>query len=192
MNYLETLKNIAKDKNKRVENLIFLVILLVILLVAVNYIFNTEKISSKNNDTSNNTSNNNNINSNSNTQNLSNVSNIQSELEVKLSNILSQISGISEVSVVITYSKDATTTPVYNTKEQEKSGEKTTEKTVAYNEEGNDKTAIIESVELPKVEGAIIVAKGANTVEMKSKIASAISNLTNVPVYKIQVFEKKS
>ncbi len=190
MNYLETLKNIAKDKNKRVENLIFLVILLVVLLVAINYIFNTEKVPSKTNDTSNNTNSNNNINSNS--QDLSNGTNLQSDLEAKLSNILSQISGISEVSVVITYSKDSTTTPVYNTKEQEKSGEKTTEKTVAYNEEGNDKTALIESIELPKVEGAIIVAKGANTVDIKSKIASAISNLTNVPVYKIQVFEKKS
>lgn len=187
MNYLETLKNIAKDKNKRTENLIVLIVLLVIILISMKYIFpssNSTKTNTQSN--SNSTSTNSNINS-SNTSNKT----VSSDLENKLSTVLSQISGISDVSVVITYSKDTTTTPVYNTKEQEKSGEKTTEKTVAYNQEGNNKTAIIESVELPKVEGAIVVAKGADSVDMKSKIASAISNLTNVPVYKIQVFEKK-
>ncbi len=187
MNYLETLKNIAKDKNKRTENLIVLIVLLVIILISMKYIFpsnNSTKTNTQSN--SNNTSTNSNINS-SNTSNKT----VSSDLENKLSTVLSQISGISDVSVVVTYSKDTTTTPVYNTKEQEKSGEKTTEKTVAYNQDGNNKTAIIESVELPKVEGAIVVAKGADSVDMKSKIASAISNLTNVPVYKIQVFEKK-
>lgn len=184
MNYLETLKNITKDKNKRTENLILLIVLLVILLVATKYIFTPQTNDNKTTTNSNSTSNDVNINSNSNEV-------VKSDLESKLSTILSQISGISDVSVVITYSKDTTTTPVYNTKEQEKSGEKTTEKSVAYNQDGNNKTAIIETVELPKVEGAIVVAKGASSVETKSKIASAISNLTNVPVYKIQVFEKK-
>ena len=42
MNYLETLKNIAKDKGKRVENLIFVLILLVILLFSFSYIFNSK------------------------------------------------------------------------------------------------------------------------------------------------------
>ena len=43
---------------------------------------------------------------------------------------------------------------------------------------------------MPVVEGAIVVAKGANSVDIKSRIASAISAITNLPVYKIQVFEK--
>ncbi|MEG2406695.1 MAG: hypothetical protein RSB05_06440, partial [Clostridiales bacterium] len=46
---------------------------------------------------------------------------------------------------------------------------------VAYNEKSGTKTAIIETVELPKVEGAIVVAKGATSVDIRSKIASAIS-----------------
>ena len=44
---------------------------------------------------------------------------------------------------------------------------------------------------MPKVEGAIVVAKGASSVDMRSQIATAISTVTNVPVYKIQVFEKQ-
>ena len=72
----------------------------------------------------------------------------------------------------------------------QKQGEKITEKQVAYNEESGNKTAIVESIEMPVVEGAIVVAKGANSVDIKSRIASAISAITNLPVYKIQVFEK--
>lgn len=192
MNYLETIKNITKDKNRKTENLVFLVILLVIFLISIKYIFD-DNSGEKKSSNSNNTSSNSSINSNSSTVNNTTIStNFSSttELETKLSNILSQISGISEVSVVLTYSKDTTTIPVYNTKEQEKSGETTTEKSVAYNEEDGNKIAIVQSVELPKVEGVIVVAKGADTVEMKSKISTAISNLTSVPTYKIQVFEK--
>ena len=184
MNYLETLKNIAKNKDKRVENIVLFIILLVIILIASNYIFSSDK---KNNSNSTNTSQNINNKGDENTKSGSS----SSELETKLSNILSQISGISDVSVVITYSQDTRQNIVYNTKEEEKSGEKTTEKSVAYNEESGSKTAIVESIEMPKIEGAIIVAKGASTVEIRSKIATAVSSITNVPVYKIQVFERQ-
>ncbi len=185
MNYLETLKNITKNKEKRVENLILLVVLLIIILIASKYIFSDNKKKQ----TSNSTSSTKNIYSNE--DNNSNINSDNTKLEEKLSNILSQISGISDVSVVITYSQDTKQNLAYNTKEEEKSGEKTTEKSVAYNEQSGAKTAIVESVEMPKIEGAIIVAKGASTVEVRSKIATAVSSITNVPVYKIQVFEKQ-
>lgn len=183
MNYLETMKNIAKDKQKRVENLVFLIILLVILLISINYIFNTDE-------KSNSTSLNSNIINNKESSNVSTSSN-QISLEEKLANILSQVNGISDVSVLLTYSSDTKQNIVYNTKEETTDGKTVEEKSVAYNEEGSDKTAIVESVEMPKVEGAIIVAKGANTVDMRSKLATTISNVTGIPVYKVQVFEKQ-
>ena len=180
MNYLETLKNIAKNKEKRTENLIFLVIMLVILLIAINYIF-FPKVEDKEN-TSNNDTTSDNI--------MVSEEVAKTDLEQKLESVLSQISGITEVSVVLTYFTDKVTTPIYNTKETTKDGETTNEKSVAYNEDGSKKTAIIESVELPKVEGAIVVAKGADTVEKRSKISSAIAAVTNIAAYKVQVFEK--
>ncbi|MEG0872563.1 MAG: hypothetical protein RSE00_01080 [Clostridia bacterium] len=195
MNYLETIKNITKNKEKRVENLVFLVILLVVLLVAANYIF-TNKNKEKGEDETKSlisTSNGSNKDKTKDSVENENISNLQgtSKLEEKLATILSEISGVSDVSVVLTYSQDTKQNPIYNTKEQEKQGEKTTEKSVAYNEKSGTKTAIIETVELPKVEGAIVVAKGATSVDIRSKIASAISTVTSVPVYKVQVFEKR-
>lgn len=180
MNYLETIKNIAKDKKRRNENLILLVVLLVIILIAINYIFSDNSSNSTN-------SAQNIIDSNKVDET---VRTVEDTLEERLEIILSQISGISDVSVVLSYSKDRTQNVVYNTTEEESENGKTVEKQVAYNEQSGDKTAIVESVEMPVVEGAIVVAKGASSVDIKSRIASAISAVTNLPVYKIQVFEK--
>ena len=182
MNYLETIKNITKDKEKRTQNLVLLVILLVILLISINLIFDK------------NSNNESNITKKAESdESVSSVSNNidQTDLEKKLENILSQISGISDVSVVLTYSQDTKQNVVYNKKEEIKDGNSSKEASVAYNETSGSKTAIVESVELPKIEGAIVVAKGANSVEIRSKIASAISSVTNIAAYKVQVFEKQ-
>ncbi len=186
MNYLETMKNIAKDKQKRVENLVFLIILLVILLISINYIFKSD-----NKESNSTTSSNNIINSKEKNEKETIMANEQTNLENKLADILSKVNGISEVSVLLTYSTDSKQNVVYNTKEEVADGKTSTEKSVAYNEQSGTKNAIVESVEMPKVEGAIIVAKGAEGVEMKSKIASTISSVTGIPVYKVQVFEKQ-
>ena len=184
-NQLEVLKNAFKDKKKRTQNLILLVVLLVILLISCNYIFKTEEENVLN---SNNTSTNKNI-DNNNTYSSNSLNN--TDLEEKLSIILSQIHGISDVSIVLSYYQEEKQNVVYNTKEELSDGKSTTEKVVAYNEQSGNKSAIIESVECPKVEGAIVVAKGADSVEIRSKIASAVSTVVNIPVYKVQVFEKQ-
>lgn len=188
-NQLEVIKSAFKDKKKRTQNLILLVVLLVILLFACNYIFkeDNEKKTSYN---SNSTSSKENIDNNSDNKDIAG-SKSNDSLEEKLSVTLSQIQGISDVSVVLSYSKEEKQNVVYNTKNEESSDKKTTEKVVAYNEQSGSKTAIIESVECPKVEGAIVVAKGASNVDIRSKIANAISMVVNIPVYKVQVFEKQ-
>lgn len=185
-NQLEVIKTAFKDKNKRTQNLILLVVLLVILLFACNYIFKTDKKTN-----SNSTSSNSNIDNSNDVNNSTKAKTNNSELEEKLSLILSQIQGISDVSIVLSYSQEEKQNVVYNTKEEESNGKSTTEKVVAYNEQSGSKSAIVESVECPKVEGAIVVAKGADSVDIRSKIAIAVSTVVNIPVYKVQVFEKQ-
>ena len=187
MNYLETIKNIAKDKKKRKSNLIFLLILMVVLLISFNYIFSDNKTNLLGSDNNIKDS----IQNKEESINETNTDISNNDLEVKLESILSKISGVSDVSVVLSYSKEKSSNVVYNTKEIKNENNTSSEKEVAYNENGSNKTAIIESVELPKVEGAIVVAKGANTTELKSKIATAVATITSLPVYKVQVFEKE-
>lgn len=180
-NYLETLKNIAKDKKK--DNLIYILILCIALFIAVSYVFGDDIKESQNSTQSTSTSNS--------TSTDVNIHSSKDSMEEKLAKILSEISGIQDVSVMITYTSDGKVNPVYNTKEEQKEGSKVVDRSVVYNEEGSDKTVVIETTTMPVVEGVIVVASGASNVEIRSKIAQAVSAITNVPVYKIQVFEKK-
>ncbi|MEG1705016.1 MAG: hypothetical protein RR290_00380 [Clostridia bacterium] len=173
-NYLETLKNITKDKKK--EKLIYILVLCVVLFVAISYIFNDKpkaEVAKVGNVITNETT------------------SIESKTEEKLAKILSEISGINDVSVMITYTSDKRLNPVYDVKEEEKEGQKIVDKKVVYNEENSKKTVVVESIEMPKVEGVIVVATGASTTDIRSKIANAVSAVTNIGVYKVQVFEKK-
>ena len=101
MNYLETLKNIGKDSKKKKENLIFILVLLVILLVSINYIFKEDKIENQNtveNTTSEQTSS-------------------KNDLEEKVAQVLNQISGITDASVIINYADNGTNDIAYDTKQ---------------------------------------------------------------------------
>ena len=87
MNYLETLKNITKDNKRKKENLILLLVLLVILLISINYIFSSDNSIE---DTT--------------VENKVEEQTVQNEsIEDRISQVLSQISGVSEVSVIINY-----------------------------------------------------------------------------------------
>ena len=44
----------------------------------------------------------------------------------------------------------------------------------------------------PKIEGAIITAKGANNAEVKNNIIQAVEAVTGLATHKIQVFEMSS
>ena len=176
MNYLDTLKNITKDSKRKRENLILLLVLLVILLISINYIFKEDK---SENETV--------VEEESKEQKSDTVS-----LEEKLSEIINQISGITEASIVINYSNNGSNDIVYDTKEtlNEQGNVLSVERSVAYNEENGNKTAIIQMYNMPTVEGVIIVGKGVESADVKQKLSTAIGNLLGIASYKVQVFEK--
>ena len=84
------------------------------------------------------------------------------------------------------------------TKEEDKSGgtrtiqENTTDKEIVYKEENGKKVPVTEKVVMPKMEGALIVAEGANNAEVKTNIIQAVEALTGLATHKIQVLEMKS
>ncbi|MEG1363182.1 MAG: hypothetical protein RSC92_01925 [Clostridia bacterium] len=91
---------------------------------------------------------------------------------------------------MITYSNENKINPVYNITEEEKNGVKLVNKQVVYNEESGSKKVVVEYSETPKIEGVLIVGVGLNNLETISKVATAVSALTNVSIHKIQIFEK--
>lgn len=181
MNYLETLKNIAKDKKRKKENLVFILVLLVILLISMNYIFSGAKDSD-------------NVKENNNNDVAIEINNKENNnLEERIANIISQVEGISDVSIVINYKDNGKSEYVFNTKETINSeGESlNVEKEVAFNENGSQKNAIVDTIMYPQVEGAIVVARGVENTQVKQNIQSAIASLLGIASYKVQVLNRR-
>ena len=121
-----------------------------------------------------------------------------SNLEERLSNILSCINGVGEVKVLLTYSETNKINPVYNEDKQSSTTEETdteggkriissvnNKKEVVYS---ND-NVVTESISSPQIQGAIIIAKGASNTKVKADITQAVAAATGLSTYKIQVFE---
>ena len=121
----------------------------------------------------------------------------ENTLEKRLEEILKKMSGIDDVKVLITYSETNQIVPLYNEQEKEtvtSDGQKTerdASKEVVFEENGSTKTPVLQTTKLPKMEGAIITAKGAQDIEVKANIIQAVEAATGLSSNKIQVFEMK-
>ncbi len=199
-------KNIKGKDNmqnkKKLENLIFLAIVLIITIIAINFIWNDDKNKEE-------------INSKNSIQNgkiLADVENTteenetveESSLEKSLENILEKIQGVGEVNVFINYSESSEVVAMYNENSKTSTTEETdteggvrkiqetdTQKDVIYQENDGEKVPITQKTIKPKIEGAIITAKGASDANVKTNIIQAVEAVTGLATHKIQVFEMK-
>ena len=197
-------KNLKKKDNiekKKLENLIFLAVVLIITIIAINLIWNgddknKEEINSKN------TIQNGKVlaNSENTTENNENIE--ESSLEKSLENILKKIQGVGEVNVFINYSESSEVVAMYNENSKTSTTEETdteggvrkiqetdTQKDVIYQENDGEKVPITQKTINPKIEGAIITAKGASDANVKTNIIQAVEAVTGLATHKIQVFE---
>lgn len=176
-------------ENKKTENLVVLLIILVIAVITINIFLSDKKEVPKENTSG---------------KELA-VNNDQdfkeNDMEKRLEVILSQIKGVGDVNVLITYSESSSIVPLYNesnststTEEVDTNGGTRTIESYNVDKEvinGNDSEPVTEKLIMPKIEGAIITAKGASNSEVKSNIISAVEAVTGIATHKIQVFEMK-
>lgn len=188
---MEKFKKLFTNKEKRVENLVFFLIVLIITLIVINTILTKEEETKSFENTVG-------VELASYTENANNTQ-VSDNLEKKLENILSKISGVGNVSVLITYSESSSLVPVYNvnlststTEEKDTSGGTRTTQTETNQKDvitDSNSNIVTEKVTMPKVEGAIITAEGANNAATKTNIISAVEAVTGIATHKIQVFE---
>lgn len=182
---------------KNLENAIVFVIILVVTIIIINTIWGGNESKKEEKTTQDNSSQLVN----------SDVESVETsgDTEKSIKQILSKINGVGKVEVLITYSESNQVVAMYNeknnesqTKEEDKSGgtrtiqENTTDKEIVYKEENGKKVPVTEKVVMPKMEGALIVAEGANNAEVKTNIIQAVEALTGLATHKIQVLEMKS
>ena len=187
------------NNKKKIENLVFFVVLLIVTIVIINLIWNGNKETTKQeNSTSSKKLANTNVNINPNEN--ATIDNLAEQLE----QILSKIQGVGEVKAFINYSESSEVVAMYNentkisnTEENDTSGgirkiqETDSQKDIIYKEENGQKMPITQKVVKPKVEGAIITAKGASNAEIKTNIIQAVEAVTGLATHKIQVFEMR-
>ena len=184
------LKNDGNNK-KKTENLVFLLIILIVTVVAINTIWKDE---GKDRDATN-------IDNKKLAINVEEKEIKSDSLEEKLEYILSNINGVGNVDVLITYNETEEIIPVYNKSDKKsvtsetdsKGGLRTIEETDTSSEViyQNDEIIVQKTIS-PKIEGAIITATGANNANVKANIIQAVEAATGLATHKIQVFEKKS
>ncbi len=182
------------NKKINIENTVVFLIILIVTIIIINTIWKDEK-----------------------TENIENIgdealvnvsktqeskTNIGDETAEKIKEILSKIEGVGKVEVLITYSETNQVIAMYNekyresqTEEEDTNGgtrtiqELNKDKEIIYEEENGIKTPITEKIIMPKMEGALIVAEGANNSNIKANIIQAVEALTGLATHKIQVLE---
>lgn len=187
----------GENGKRKTENLVVFVIVLIITVVAMNYI-----LSGKKNKTNNTTQSEEKVLAQKNVDSQVENKDNKQDIETRLENILSNIKGVGNVKVLITYSQESTVIPMYDedtstsiTEEQDSGGgtrtvnESTSKKDIIYEENNGVKMPITQSIINPKIEGAIVTAKGANDANVKTNIIQAVEAVTGLATYKIQVFE---
>lgn len=189
------INNNGKDSKKKIENLVVFIIILIITIIAINTIWKDDNEETKTTTNSNKQLASNNI--------INNTSVSQEDnLKINLENILSKINGVGKVNVLVTYSESSQIIAMYNentketsTEEKDETGgtriikESDTQKDVIYQEQNGEKTPITQKTVMPKIEGAIITAEGANNINVKTNIIQAVEAATGLATHKIQVFE---
>ena len=118
-----------------------------------------------------------------------------SEQEKKMETILSEYKGAGRVKVMLTLKESTEQILAQDTEresakegEEEKSDVKT--ETVILTKDSGEKTAVLKYI-YPEYRGAVVVASGANSPEVKLEITKAVSALTGLTSEKITVLTMK-
>lgn len=180
---IQALLKPSDGKNKKnIENAIVFIIILVVTIIVINVVWGNEEETEQN------------IVQNNNAK-MVNVEPQETakedDVEKNIKQILSKINGVGKVEVLITYSESSQVVAMYNekykesqTEEEDTSGgtrtiqEVNKDKEIIYKEENGKKVPITEKIVMPKMEGALIVAEGANNAEVKTNIIQAVEALT--------------
>lgn len=125
-------------------------------------------------------------------------------LEKKLENILPMIKGVGDVKVMVTLDDTAERIPAINTTtNQEKTSEKdaqggirevtrddTSKEVVTNSNNSKDGLIVIKEIK-PKVKGVVVVAQGAEDMELKEKLYNAVKTVLGISGSRVEVFPSK-
>ncbi len=117
------------------------------------------------------------------------------ELEKRLEDILSDIEGAGEVSVMISYDSTSEKELAYETSASRSSKDSSSGVT---SEESEDKSAVMTDgsptvlkERYPAVRGVIVTAEGAGDPAVKASLSQGVAAVLDVPAHRVCVYSKK-
>lgn len=183
--YLEEVNN-----KKLINNLFIILIVGIIILIVVNIIIGEKQVTG-NNSTLVETS-----------DNSTNIDlNYESILETKLEDVLSHMVGVNEVRVMITLEDTLEKVPAFNTIQNN-------ETTNEIDSQGGTRETIRENMTVqvatgsqgsltvlkeikPTIKGVIVIAKGADNLEVKEMLYEAVKTVLGISGNKVEVYSSK-
>ncbi len=125
--------------------------------------------------------------------------------EKDLENILSKIKGVGNVDVMITFASTVEDVPAFQTERSENGtserdsgggtreiNQSTLKETIIYEEiPGGGKKPVVVKKMMPEVKGVVVAADGAHDPVVRESICKAVQALLDVPLHRIQVFERE-
>lgn len=132
-----------------------------------------------------------------------NVTEIEKKYELDLEKMLNSIQGVSSADVMVNLS--STNVKVYeknksiarqSTEENDKSGgeriveDETEDSEVVFVREGDREVPLLMQTNKPDVKGVLIIAQGAEHVEIKKLIVESVARVLDVPTHRISVMPK--
>lgn len=129
------------------------------------------------------------------------IQDYEAEYEAQLSQTLSKIVGVEDVTVMINMDSTEEDVLAKDTQSQQqttvendgKGGTRKIEEQSVDNKvvmEGNGNQPIVVKRLKPRVQGVLIVAKGAENLQVKAAIIEAVQRVLDVPIHKIAVLPK--
>lgn len=124
--------------------------------------------------------------------------------ETQLAEILSTVTGVGEVEVMVnlestpeliveknTNSRSSTNQEMDKDKATRNQSDQSRDEEVVIIQGGKQDQPVIVKTVKPRVRGVLVVAKGADNIQVKAWITEAVQKVLDVPVYKISILPKK-
>lgn len=121
---------------------------------------------------------------------------VVSDMERRLSELLSQVEGAGQVKVMIYADTSSEQVPAYNNEQDTRNDETTDGKSsqISENRElalSGDDTPVILKVMVPQIKGVVVVAEGANDMLIKEQLNNAVCTLLGIPEHRVQILKHK-
>ncbi|OMP67707.1 hypothetical protein [Domibacillus epiphyticus] len=117
---------------------------------------------------------------------------VKSAYERELTMALNEIAGAKNVSVIVNLASSERKVLEKNTSSSKGSDDETKEEQMAVVRSGDAENPVILEVRKPEIQGVLIVAEGAEKVQVKKRIIEAVTRVLGVPVHRVAVMPGKN